>query len=142
VHKLRYDGKAFSMDLGLFKVYGFWLTDGKHRYLYVQVYAGYRKKKTFYIGKLEDVKGIAGQLVAATAALGKALSWSEAAKRARELVEKAAAAVGEVVERLSSVKRERDLRRTLEEVYFALDTARVWLSNALRLMAGLSPPAM
>lgn len=141
MHKLRYDGHAFSMDLGLFKLYGFWLTDGRNRYLYVQVYAGYRRRKTFYVGKLEDVKGIAGRLVAATAALGKALSWGEAAKRARELVEKAAGAIGEAIERLASVKSERDLRRLAEEVYSALDMARVWLSSALRALAALGPPA-
>lgn len=58
------------------------------RYLYAQLYAGWRRRKTVYLGR--DVNGVAGKIVSAAAGLGRTAGWSTAERSRRDFYESSA----------------------------------------------------
>ncbi|MEL9991735.1 MAG: hypothetical protein QXP98_05875 [Thermoproteus sp.] len=81
---LAYGGTLASIELGPIKMYMWAAVRNGVRYLYAQLYAGWRRRKTVYLGR--DVGEIAGKIVSATAELGRATGWSTAEKTARRLL--------------------------------------------------------
>ncbi|MEM3996573.1 MAG: hypothetical protein QXP31_05880 [Pyrobaculum sp.] len=101
---LGYGGMVSSVDLGPVKLYVWAAVKNGARYLYAQLYAGWRRRKTVYLGK--DVNEVAGRLVAATAELGHTAQWSTAEKTAKNLL-KEFAVVKAVYNALRQKARER-----------------------------------
>lgn len=81
---LAYGGMVTSAELGPVKLYVWAAVKNGLRYLYAQLYAGWRRRKTVYLGK--DVGEVAGRIVSATAELGHTAQWSVAEKAARRLL--------------------------------------------------------
>lgn len=117
-----------SLSLGPVRLYVWAAVKNGAQYLYAQLYAGWRRRKTVYLGK--DVGEVAGRIVAATAELGCAAQWSEAEKLARRLLRELAA-VREVYRRLREWARwERGLKASLLYYAYSLLSAAVDLSLA------------
>ncbi|MEM1598108.1 MAG: hypothetical protein QW598_02705 [Pyrobaculum sp.] len=101
---LGYGGVVASVDLGPVRLYVWAAVKNGARYLYAQLYAGWRRRKTVYLGK--DVNEVAGRIVSATAELGCTAQWSTAEKVAKKLLQEFAV-VKAVYNALRQKARER-----------------------------------
>lgn len=82
---LAYGGMVSSLAVGPVRLYVWAAVKNGLRYLYAQLYAGWRRRKTVYLGK--DVNEVAGRIVSATAELGCTAQWSAAEKAAKKLLQ-------------------------------------------------------
>ncbi|MEL9990483.1 MAG: hypothetical protein QXP98_00960 [Thermoproteus sp.] len=126
---LAYGGVLASVSVGPIKMYVWAAVRNGVRYLYAQLYAGWRKRKTVYLGR--DVNEVAGRIVSATAELGRTAGWSTAEKTARRLLREFAV-VKAVYDALRQKARERGPRgtaltwvRDVIEAVFDLDVVDV-----------------
>lgn len=123
---LGYGGMVTSVDLGPVKLYVWAAVKNGLRYLYAQLYAGWRRRKTVYLGK--DVGEVAGRLVAATAELGRTAQWSAAEKTAKALLREFA-----VVKAVHNALRQKAKERDAHAVFYTW--ARDVIESAIDLDA-------
>ena len=105
-------GVVTSVDLGPVKLYVWAAMKNNSRYLYAQLYAGWRRRKTVYLGK--DVNEVAGRIVAATAELGCTAQWSTAEKTAKRLLHEFA-----VVKAVHNTLRQKARERGRYAVFYS-----------------------
>ena len=123
---LAYGGMVASVDLGPVKLYVWAAVKSGLRYLYAQLYAGWRRRKTVYLGK--DVNEVTGRLVAATAEFGCTAQWSTAEKTAKNLLKEFA-----VVKAVYNALRQKARERGSYATFFAW--ARDVIESAIDLDA-------